>query len=272
MLKNFFPFYPVLATLVMATFFQTLIMGVTVPQPPLTPLEETTDEPTELTTPTPYINTLIVLGVIFAGSVLMVILLKHRRVLRFFVMAVLFLTASAVTFFYFLLSFNADLSVVSAVSFVVGVLVVFGVFSSREWVNVFASAYVASSCGVVFGYSMPFWTSFVLLVAVSLYDTVAVFKGHLKVLGQIDLTEVKGLVVSFHGLSIGLGDLFFYTVLFSFVTTNFGWLPGMFSIAGLLSGYLLTLKLAQKRAVFPGLPITLITALAASSMIYFMLS
>lgn len=242
-----------------------------VPQPPLTPLEEADEGVVELASPTPYLNTLIVLSVVFAGSVVMLALMKYRRLMKFFVMTVLFVTASAVTFFYSLLSVDIDLTLLSFFAGFMGFLVVLGVFSNRESLNVLASAYVASSCGVVFGSSMPFWTSLVLLVAISVYDFVAVFKGHLKVLGQIDPAEVKGLVVNFQGLSIGLGDLFFYTVLFSFVTSNLGWPPGMVSIIGLLMGYVMTLRLAEKRPIFPGLPVTLLTALALSSLVYLFL-
>ncbi|MCS7109955.1 MAG: presenilin family intramembrane aspartyl protease [Candidatus Caldarchaeum sp.] len=271
MLRTLHLVYPVLATLAMAVVFQSVVEGVMLPQPPVTPLEESGGGITELVSPTPYLNTLTVLAVVFAGSMLMIALMRYRRVLRFFVMAVLFMTSFAVTFFYVLLTFDVDLNVVSLLSGLLGLAVVLGVFSSKEYVNVVASAYVASSCGVVFGSSMPFWTSLVLLVAIAVYDFVAVFKGHLKMLGKIDMNDVKGLVVNFQGLSIGLGDLFFYTVLFSFVTTNFGWLPGMASLAGLVAGYLLTLRLAEKRPVFPGLPITIMTALAISLAVYFLL-
>ncbi|MEM0440086.1 MAG: hypothetical protein QXF45_01530 [Candidatus Caldarchaeum sp.] len=270
MLKSLKLVYPVLATLSLAVVFQAVVMeNFAIPPPPVVPLEETSGEVAELVSPAPYLNTLLILVIIFAGSLLMIHLLRYRHLLKLFVTTILFVTTWSVTFVYLVFSFEIDWIFVSLFSAVVAGAVVFGVFSTKEHINVLASSYVASACGVVFSSSLPFYTSVVLLIAVSVYDLVAVFKGHLRILGETDLSIVKGLVVNFHGLSIGLGDLFFYSVLFSFAASNLGWIPGTASLVGILMGYLLTIKLAEKRPIVPGLPLTLAIGLTASGVTYF---
>jgi hypothetical protein len=64
-----------------------------------------------------------------------------------------------------------------------------------------------------------------------------------------------------------LGDLFFYSVAQSFAASNLGWMSGMAASAGLIAGYLLTIKLAETRPVFPGLPLTLLVAMVCAFLI-----
>ncbi|MEM4495382.1 MAG: presenilin family intramembrane aspartyl protease [Candidatus Caldarchaeum sp.] len=258
---------PVLTTLVFAMVFQSLLSGVMLPQPPLAPLQEEDEDVAVLGSPTPYLNSLIVIAVIFLGSLAMLWLIRYRRALAVIVSAVLFATAASVTFLFLFISTSLGEDVLLGVSVMVGGLVLAGVFSRREVFNVLAAAYVASASGVIFGISLPFWTSLVLLGAVAVYDVVAVFRGHLKRLGNMDMGELRGLVVTVEGLSIGLGDLFFYSVAQSFAASNLGWMSGMAASAGLIAGYLLTIKLAETRPVFPGLPLTLLVAMVCAFLI-----
>ncbi len=260
--------YPVLLTMVLAMVFQAMFAGVMLPQPPLTPLEEEGDDVAVLGSPAPYLNSLLVIAVMFIGSLAMLWLIRYRRALAVIVSLVLFATATSVTFLLLFVSTSLGEDVLAGVSILVGGMVLAGVFSRKDVFNVLAAAYVASASGVVFGSSLPFWTSLVLLAAVSVYDVVAVFRGHLKRLGDMDMAELRGLVVTVEGFSIGLGDLFFYSVVLSFSVNNLGWLPGIASSAGLIIGYLVTIKLAETRPVFPGLPLTLLAAVGFAFISY----
>ncbi len=262
---------PVLLTLSMAWFFQLLVEGVVLPQPPITPLPETGgQEVTEILTPTPYVNALVVVGVMFAGSLAMIVLMKYRRFIRVLLSAIFFTATWAATTFYIILGTQLQENAVFITSALVASLVTAGVFSKSELAAVLGASYLSSASGVIIGSSIPFWTSIILLVAISLYDLLAVFKGHLKRIADADTSSIRGLLVDFRGVTIGLGDLFFYSVLLSFSISNFGVVSGAAAYAGLLGGFIATLHLAKKRRIFPGLPLTLTVALAASLLTYWL--
>lgn len=262
---------PVVLTLAMAWFFQLAVEGVLLPQPVITPLpEEVGHGSSQLLTPTPYVNSLVVVSAMFVGSFAMIALLRFRKLVRAFVLTVFAFVAMTTAMFYLMLLTDLSIEAILALSATGGVAAAAAVSSRSEAACMLASCYVASSSGVILGSSIPFWTSIVLLVAISVYDMLVVFRGHLRRLGEVDTSALKGLVVDFRGLTIGLGDLFFYTVLYSFVTTNLGMLPAAAAFAGLLAGYVATLRLAKLRPVFPGLPLTIITALVLSFTVYLM--
>jgi presenilin-like A22 family membrane protease len=255
----------------MAWFFQLLAEGVVLPQPPITPLPETGgQEVTEILTPTPYVNALVVVGVMFAGSLAMIVLMKYRRFIRVLLSAIFFTATWAATTFYIILGTQLQENAVFITSALVASLVTAGVFSKSELAAVLGASYLSSASGVIIGSSIPFWTSLILLVAISLYDLLAVFKGHLKRIADADTSSIRGLLVDFRGVTIGLGDLFFYSVLLSFSISNFGVVSGAAAYAGLLGGFIATLHLAKKRRIFPGLPLTLTVALAASLLTYWL--
>ncbi|MEM1945735.1 MAG: hypothetical protein QW614_03815 [Candidatus Caldarchaeum sp.] len=264
--------FPVLLTLAMAFFFQLAVEGIRLPPPAVTPIpEEGGQEVSQLFTPAPYVNALMVVTAMFIGSMAIIAILRHRKILRLFILSIFFTSATAVTTFYLLILTDLDANIVLGLAVAAAALTLAGISSSSEVAGLLASSYIAASAGVVVGSSMPFWTSLVLLLAISVYDSVAVFKGHLKTLVEVDTSSIRGLVVDFRGVSIGLGDLFFYTVLYSFANTNFGILPATAAFIGIIAGYLITLRLARERPVFPGLPITILTALILSVTVYLLI-
>ncbi|MEM4345552.1 MAG: hypothetical protein QXI02_01505 [Candidatus Caldarchaeum sp.] len=263
---------PVALTLSMALFFQMAVEGVFLPQPVITPIPENVEEgPSLLLTPTPYINSLVVVAAMFVGSFALIALLRFRRLVRTLVITVFSLVALTTGMFYMILLTDLSLEAMLAISIAFSAAAALAVSSKSETAGLLACSYVASASGVIIGSSIPFWTSLVLLVAISVYDLLVVFKGHLRTLGEVDTSSLKGLVVDFRGVTIGLGDLFFYTVLYSFAMTNLGSIPAAAAAAGLLTGYAATLRLARKRPVFPGLPVTILTALFFSFTVYFVL-
>jgi len=263
---------PVLLTLSMAWFFQLVAEGVMLPQPVITPLPEPEGEGViGVFTPTPYINALVVVGVIFAGSLVMIMLMKYRRFIRLLLSAIFFTASWATATFYLIIGTELQESVVFTASVLVASLVTVSILSNSELAGVLGASFISSASGVIIGSSIPFWTSIILLIAISVYDLLAVFKGHLKKLADTDTSSIKGLIVEFRGITIGLGDLFFYSVLLSVSISNFGIASGVAAYAGLLAGFIATLHLAKKRKIFPGLPLTLTVALAASLVTYWLL-
>ncbi|MEM1942669.1 MAG: hypothetical protein QXO30_06750 [Candidatus Caldarchaeum sp.] len=263
---------PVALTLSMALFFQMVVEGVFLPQPVITPIPEKVEEgPSLLLTPAPYINSLMVVAAMFVGSFALIALLRFRRLVRTLVITVFSLVALTTCMFYMILLTDLSLEAMLALSTAFSAAAALAVVSKSETAGLLACSYVASASGVIIGSSIPFWTSLVMLVAISVYDLLVVFKGHLRTLGEVDTSTLKGLVVDFRGVAIGLGDLFFYTVLYSFAMTNLGTVPAAAAVAGLLTGYAATLRLARQRPVFPGLPLTILTALFFGFTVYFVL-
>ncbi len=131
-----------------------------------------------------------------------------------------------------------------------------------ELASLVASTYVGAGVGVMLGASLPFWTTIVLLVAISCFDVLAVRRGHLKRIGDINPTELKGLMVEFRGMGLGLGDVFFYSLLIHFSLANFGLISGIAASIGIFAGFSLTLQLLKKNSLVPALPQPLLIGMA----------
>ena len=53
---------------------------------------------------------------------------------------------------------------------------------------------------------------------------------------------------------IGLGDVAFYSMMTALSLVNFGFLPTILTVIGIIAGFLITLKLLEKRGIIAGLP------------------
>lgn len=107
-------------------------------------------------------------------------------------------------------------------------------------------------------------TAIVLLIALAVYDLVSVYRGPIgKIAEMADLEDFKGAVLTVGDLTIGMGDLVFYSMLVSNAMVNFGELAYVGSFAGVLIGSFLGFKMLERRDVFPGLPIAICLGLIA---------
>ena len=59
-----------------------------------------------------------------------------------------------------------------------------------------------------------------------------------------------------------LGDLVFYSMLSGSMHLNFGWVPCLVSLIGILDGSFLTFLMLKKKGIFPGLPFPILLGLA----------
>lgn len=83
-----------------------------------------------------------------------------------------------------------------------------------------------------------------------------------KILGESNYENmIIEISVSNKKWGIGIGDLTCYSMVVSNTLSNFGILPGIFSLILILIGSVLSFKLTLKKGRFPGLPITLILGL-----------
>ena len=115
-----------------------------------------------------------------------------------------------------------------------------------------------SGVGAFLGVVLPVWTSVLLLIAIAAYDYISVKKGPIRKIVELtedDPDKLATLSVSSAEWDIGLGDVAFYGMMTVLAIVNFGFLPTICTIVGVIAGFLATLRLLEKRGVMAGLPI-----------------
>jgi presenilin-like A22 family membrane protease len=267
-------FLPVGLSLVLSWFLTLLSRGVEMsyPTPIITPIEEPepTAPPTEaLSTPAPYLNMIIVLGLITVSSLVMLHLARRRKNLFkvltgiliwliSFGVTVIYLINIAMAFDWTLLRFWLPASALTAS------LITYLMLKGEGLIASIPAAYIASGAGATIGMSIPYWTFIVLLLGISAYDAFAVYKGHLSTLSKEEAISLKGLTVEVDDLVIGLGDLFFYSLTVSAILQYMGVAPAIAATISILVGYSITLLLLRRRRMLPGLPVPLLLAMGSA--------
>jgi presenilin-like A22 family membrane protease len=139
-----------------------------------------------------------------------------------------------------------------------------GLHSVRGSIRLISVTLVGSLTGTFLGVSVPMLTAVVLLAALALYDFVSVYRGPIGKLAQMtDLEELKGAVFTVGDLTIGMGDLVFYSMVVSTAMMNFGMIAYVGAFLGVSSGSFLSFKMLERREMFPGLPFAVGLGLAA---------
>jgi hypothetical protein len=78
-----------------------------------------------------------------------------------------------------------------------------------------------------------------------------------------DLEDFQGAVFTVGDLTIGMGDLVFYSMLVSTAMMNLGTLAYVGAFIGVAVGSFLGFKLLERREILPGLPLAIGIGLAA---------
>jgi presenilin-like A22 family membrane protease len=116
--------------------------------------------------------------------------------------------------------------------------------------------------GTFLGVSIPTLTGIVLLLALAGYDLFAVYKGPIgKMAESTDLEEFTGAVFTYGDLTVGMGDMVFYSMLASISMMNFGLIPFIAAALGVVIGAYLGFKMLEGRDMFPGLPFAIVLGL-----------
>jgi hypothetical protein len=140
---------------------------------------------------------------------------------------------------------------------------ILGVYRTRGPIHVFSMSIIGALTGTFLGASIPTLTAIVLLAALSVYDLLAVYKGPIgKIAESADLEEFTGAVFTYGDLTVGLGDMVFYSMLASNAMMNFGPFPFATTAIGVTAGAYLGFKMLEGREMFPGLPFALGLGLA----------
>jgi len=242
------------------------------PPPIITPVQEptpTTPPSEALSSPAPYLNMILFIGLVTASGLIMLYLArKVRRLFRFLVGLLIWLISFGVTVIYLInISLAFDWSIFRLwlpISALTASLITYFMLGRGGLACSVSAAYIASGAGAIIGMSIPYWTFLILVFGISAYDIFAVYKGHLSTLTKEEAISLKGLTVELDGLVIGLGDLFFYSLSISAILWYLKVIPAILATTSILTGYAVTLFLLKKKKMLPGLPIPLLLALASA--------
>jgi hypothetical protein len=149
------------------------------------------------------------------------------------------------------------------VSFAVTIALALAIFKSKGIIHLSSIILIGGLTGTFLGVSIPTLTAIALLVALAGYDLFAVYRGPIgKIAQTADLEEFTGAVFTYGDLTVGMGDMVFYSMLASNSMMNFGPLPFLGASVGLVIGAFLGFKMLEGREMFPGLPFAILLGLA----------
>jgi len=148
-------------------------------------------------------------------------------------------------------------------SLVLTALLIFAMYRTRGASYMVAVTIIGALTGTFLGVSVPMLTAIILLSALTIYDFVAVYKGPIgKIAANAQLEEFVGAVFTYGDLTIGMGDMVFYSMLSGTAMMNFGVFPFIATSIGIIIGAFLGFKMLETREIFPGLPLALSMGLA----------
>jgi presenilin len=138
-------------------------------------------------------------------------------------------------------------------------LFVFGKAKTRQLAGV---VLLSALTGVFLGSNIDPLTALVLAGALVVYDIVAVFRGPVGALAKsMEAGDLPGAMFNYQELSIGMGDMVFYSLL-AMTALLFGLVAFVGAAIGIVAGTFLGFKALQRFEMFPGLPFSLVLGIA----------
>jgi len=218
------------------------------------------------------LNVSIFIGLMAIAATVMYLLVKYgfKRIVRNLVkLSLIFVTFILLNWYGFIaLSFIEVPEALYDVSLIVGSLVltavlIFAIYRTRGAGYMVAATVIGALTGTFLGVSVPMLSAVILLSALTIYDFFAVYKGPVgKIAANAHLEEFVGAVFSYGDLTIGMGDIVFYSMLAGTAMSNFGVFPFFATSIGIIVGAFLGFKMLETREIFPGLPLALSMGLA----------
>jgi presenilin-like A22 family membrane protease len=219
------------------------------------------------------LNAVVFVFALGASATVMFLLIRRGRMrfIRRLIKGALVLVSFAVAFWYStsILASVVDLStnLWTLVSLLLSIgiaaaigLTVFGKGQSRQLSGVTA---LGALTGVFLGYSVGLTTALVLVVALVVYDIVAVFRGPVGALAKaVEAGDLPGAMYTYGELTIGMGDLVFYSLVATTAMVYFGVFSFFGAALGILAGSYLGFRALSKYEMFPGLPFSLLLGVA----------
>jgi hypothetical protein len=200
-----------------------------------------------------------------ASATAMFLLIRRGRMgfIRRMIKGALILVSFAVTFWYSASLLNLDISLLFLLSVGVAALIGFTVFGKGRIRQLFGVVALSALTGVFLGYSIPLVTALVLVGALVVYDIVAVFRGPVGALAKsVGAGDLPGAMYTSGELTIGMGDLVFYSLVATTAMVTFGLVSFLGAVAGILAGSYLGFRALSRYEMFPGLPFSLLLGVA----------
>lgn len=222
----------------------------------------------------PWANAVIFVLASGLGATMIYVLLK-RGVLRFlrFLMGAAF---SVLTFslsllyselFLEIVGFEVPAVAVLALASVVTVFAVAEIVRRGKFYEVIVLVF-GGATGSLLGASIPVLSAVLILLLLAVYDVVAVFRGPVGKIASKGLEHLPGASFTFRNVHVGLGDLTFYSMLVTRMLLSFGWQACVAATLGVLAGAYLSMKMVERKGIFPGLPFSVLLGLLAGLIIF----
>ncbi len=213
--------------------------------------------------------TAFVIAVAF-GATAIFFLLKHGvyRLIRLLLgFAFSILTFSLVVLYSELVFLIADfwisLPLILFFAFLVTTFAVWEIFVKSDGFAVPMVLVLGGAAGTLLGASIPTISAVTILLLLAVYDTFSVFHGPVGKIAAKGLEYLPGVSFSFRNIQVGLGDLTFYSMLVSHMFLRFGLVACAASASGVMLGSFLSIKMVERKGIFPGLPFPIVLGLAA---------
>ncbi len=217
-------------------------------------------------------NASIFIALMAVAATVMYLLVKHgfKKIVRNLIkLSLIFMTFILLNWYGFIaLSFvKMPEALYDAVliggSLLLTALLIIAVYRTRGACYMVAVTIIGALTGTFLGVSVPLLTAIILLSALTIYDFLAVYKGPIgKMATNARLEEFVGAVFTYGDLTIGMGDIVFYSMLAATAMINFGVFPFVAASIGIIIGAFLGFKMLETREIFPGLPLALSIGLA----------
>jgi hypothetical protein len=141
-------------------------------------------------------------------------------------------------------------------------IMVLAVYKAGGLIHAFSSASIGALLGTFLAFSIPLLSAITLLGALVVYDILSVYRGPIgRLVGSISQSEFTGAVFNLGEITIGMGDMVFYSMLASVAFSNYGFLSYAMSSLGVLLGAYLGMRILEKRSYLPGLPLAITAGL-----------
>ncbi len=218
------------------------------------------------------LNALIFVFALGASATAMVFLIRKGRMgfIRRMIKGALIVVSFAVAFWYTTSVFSIYLNLNDALtvfflllSVAIAASIGLTIFGKGRIRQLFGVTALSALTGVFLGYSIGLVTALVLVAALVVYDIVAVFRGPVGALAKtVGSGDLPGAMYSYGELTIGMGDLVFYSLVATTALVTFGPVSFLGAGVGILAGTYLGFRALSRFEMFPGLPFSLLLGVA----------
>lgn len=221
------------------------------------------------------LNALVFVVALGASATVMFLLIKRGRMkfIRSLIKVAVLVVSFAVAFWYaasilFILPNSPSdplaTIILLGVSAGTSLAVALTIFRKTKKYQLVGITLISALTGIFLGYSIGPVTALVLVGALVIYDIVAVFRGPVgKLAKSIEEGDLPGAVFTQGDLTIGMGDMVFYSLVATTALVYFGGILSFFGAAvGILAGTFLGFKALSRYEMFPGLPFSLLFGVA----------